>query len=61
MSRDNTDIPKKGALKPWLKKHWCIGKIDGEYLARMEDVLDLYEEAYDPKKPVICVDERHVS
>ena len=58
MSRDNTDISKKGDLKPWLKKHWCIGKIDGEYLARMEDVLDLYEEPYDPKKPVICVDER---
>ena len=24
----------------------------------MEDILDLYEESYDPKRPVICVDER---
>ncbi len=24
----------------------------------MEDVLDLYEQAYDPKHPVICFDER---
>ena len=24
----------------------------------MEDVLDLYEEPYDPKKPVICMDEK---
>jgi len=24
----------------------------------MEDILDLYEEAYDPKRPVICIDER---
>jgi len=24
----------------------------------MEDILDLYEEPYDFKKPVICVDER---
>jgi len=24
----------------------------------MEDILDLYEEAYDPQRPVICVDER---
>jgi hypothetical protein len=24
----------------------------------MEDVLDLYEEPYDPKQPVICLDER---
>ncbi len=24
----------------------------------MEDVLDLYEQSYDPKRPVICFDER---
>jgi hypothetical protein len=24
----------------------------------MEDVLDLYEEPYDPKRPVVCFDER---
>lgn len=24
----------------------------------MEDILDLYEEPYDPKRPVLCVDER---
>ena len=24
----------------------------------MEDILDLYEEPYDPKRPVIGVDER---
>lgn len=23
----------------------------------MEDVLDLYEEPYDPKQPVVCFDE----
>jgi hypothetical protein len=23
----------------------------------MEDVLDLYEEPYDPNKPVVCFDE----
>jgi hypothetical protein len=25
---------------------WCIAKIDGEYIARMEDLLDLYAEAH---------------
>jgi hypothetical protein len=44
-------------LKPWRKDMWCIPKIDGEYVARMEDVLDLYAEASDPLKPVICFDE----
>jgi transposase len=44
-------------LKPWRRKMWCIPRIDGEYVARMEDVLDLYAEAPDPKRPVVCFDE----
>jgi transposase len=44
-------------LKPWRKDMWCIPKVDGEYVARMEDVLDLYAEAPDPLRPVICFDE----
>lgn len=44
-------------LKPWRKDMWCIPKVDGEYVARMEDVLDLYAEAPDPNRPVICFDE----
>lgn len=36
---------------------WCIGQITGEYLARMEDVLDLYHMAYDERRPVVCLDE----
>jgi transposase len=44
-------------LKPWRKDMWCIPKVDGTYVARMEDVLDLYGEAPDPKRPVVCFDE----
>ena len=44
-------------LKPWRKDMWCIPKVDGEYVARMEDVLDLYGEAPDAKRPVVCFDE----
>jgi transposase len=44
-------------LKPWRKDMWCIPQIDADYVARMEDVLDLYVEAPDPKRPVVCVDE----
>jgi transposase len=47
-------------LKPWRKNMWCIPKVDGEYVARMEDVLDLYAEASDPKRPVVCIDESPV-
>jgi transposase len=44
-------------LKPWQKDMWCIPKVDANYVARMEDVLDLYGEAPDPKRPVVCFDE----
>src|ERR1700722_17997002 len=44
-------------LKPWRKDMWCIPQVDGEFVARMEDVLDLYAEAPDPKRPVVFFDE----
>lgn len=44
-------------LKPWRRDMWCIPEVDAEYVARMEDVLDLYNEAPDPKRPVVCFDE----
>ena len=44
-------------LKPWRKKMWCIPQVDAEYVARMEDVLDLYAEPPDPQRPVVCFDE----
>jgi transposase len=44
-------------LKPWRKTMWCIPRVDGEYVARMEDVLDLYAEAPNARRPVVCFDE----
>ena len=44
-------------LKPWRRDMWCIAQVDGGYVARMEDVLDLYAEKADPKRPVVCFDE----
>jgi transposase len=41
-------------LKLWRKDMWCIPQVDGEYVARMEDVLDLYAEPPDPKRPVVA-------
>ena len=45
-------------MKPWQKRQWCIAQVSSEYLMRMEDLLDPYEEPYDPQRPVICIDER---
>ena len=48
---------KENKLKPWQQDMWCIPQVDGTYVARMEDVLDLYAEKPDPKRPVVCFDE----
>jgi transposase len=44
-------------LKPWQKKMWCIPKVDSEFVARMEDVLDLAAEPPKAKCPVVYFDE----
>jgi transposase len=62
----------ENGLKPWRRDMWCIPKVDGEYVARMEDVLDLGAcpraghrpdpgaETPDPECPVVCFDETPV-
>jgi DDE superfamily endonuclease len=39
---------------------WCIGEINGEYLARLEDVLHLYSQPVDESRPLVCFDEKPV-
>jgi hypothetical protein len=48
---------EKNELKPWLKQQWCIGEVNGAFVACMEDVLDVYAEPYDPKRPKLNFDE----
>ena len=37
---------------------WCIPpKQSAEFVYHMEDVLEVYRRPYDPKRPVICIDE----
>jgi hypothetical protein len=40
---------------------WCVAELNEDYIARMEDVLEAYERPYDPKQPVVCVDEKPVT
>ena len=47
-------------IKPWQEKMWCIPNVNSEYVARMEDVLDLYAEDPTPNEPVVCFDESPV-
>jgi len=49
---------KKNELKPHLKQTWCIGKLNAEFLARMERILWIYRLPYNAQRPVLCYDER---
>ena len=37
---------------------WCISKINQVFRERMYNVIELYEKPYDPKYPVIGIDEK---
>lgn len=47
----------KNQIKPWLVEEWCIPKAGAEFIAAMEDVLEVYQRPYDPEYPVVCLDE----
>jgi hypothetical protein len=40
---------------------WCVAELDEAYISKMEDVLETYEQPYDPKEPVVCLDEKPVT
>ncbi|MCZ7667100.1 MAG: hypothetical protein M5U34_07705 [Chloroflexi bacterium] len=41
-----------------MKQQWVIGKMTHAFLAAMERILWLYAQPYNPKRPVVCFDER---
>lgn len=49
----------KNDLRPHLNEYWCIPpEEDAEFVANMEDILDVYQQPYDPKYPLWCMDEK---
>jgi transposase len=48
---------KENELKPWQKKMWCIPKLNADFVAQMEHILDLYAEPANAAKPVVNFDE----
>lgn len=41
-----------------MKKEWCIPpKANAQFVCNMEDVLEVYQRPYDPKRPQVCMDE----
>lgn len=40
-------------------KSWCIPKTSARFVAQMEDILDVYQQPYNAKRPQVCLDEIH--
>lgn len=51
-------ILKEHDLKPWQQRSWCVPKLDEEFIERMEDILDVYEQGPSPQRPLVCMDEK---
>src|SRR5262249_9070387 len=46
-------------LKPWLRPMWCIPPDqDAAFVCQMEQVLEVYKRPYDPRRPVVGMDEQ---
>lgn len=53
--------PQKNGLTGRKVEYWVIPpEANAEFVASMEEVLDVYERPYDPKVPVVCMDEQPV-
>src|ERR1035437_3952657 len=58
IERHRRSRAQKNELKPHLSKQWCIPpKANAEFVYKMEDVLEVYKRPYDPRRPVVCLDE----
>jgi hypothetical protein len=55
--RDGPTGAEKNERKPWQAQQWCLPEVSAACVAAMEDVLDLYEEPYDPQRPKVNFDE----
>jgi hypothetical protein len=48
----------KNELKPWLKQRYCIPPHENAaFVCQMEEVLEVYQRPYDPRRPMVCMDE----
>lgn len=57
LARHGPTDAQKNELQPWRKQQWCIPEVNGAFVAALEDVLNLYAEPYDPKRPKLNFDE----
>lgn len=49
---------QKKHLKPWQVRQWCIPRLTEAFIRWMEMILTLYARPFDPKRPMVCFDEK---
>ena len=55
---DGAADSEKTALKPHLRRQWCIApQATGDFVWRREDVLEVYTRPYDPRRALVYMDE----
>ena len=47
ISHEGIRKPEKNELKPWQKKEWCIPEVSADFVASMEEVLDVDRSRFD--------------
>lgn len=48
-------------MKPHLRQCWCIPpRENADFVAHMEDILELYKMPYDSQVPLVCMDEQPI-
>jgi hypothetical protein len=53
------DDAEKNVLQPHRKEQWVIPpEKNAEFVAAMEDVLEVYQRPRDPRRPLVCLDEQ---
>ena len=58
LRRDGATLFGKGELKPRLREPWGIPpEANAEFVAAMEDVLDVYHRPHDERRPLVRLDE----
>ncbi len=59
--RNRAAHAKKNGMTNRKIEYWVIPpEADGEFVAHMEEVLETYEKPYNPRVPVLCMDEQPV-
>jgi transposase len=55
------DMLNTNQVKPHLSQYWCTPKEhDADFVLHMEDVLGIYKREYNPRIPVVCMDEKPI-